>query len=189
MVGVQVHTGTRIHWDGNQTFFCTKGRGGGESKQIPTCHVMVSMALTNQGRLRKGWKTPYAPYGEWNAFPARLKEGRKSVPALFKRAGNASGTPLCPLFFFRDGNIDKALVRPAVQWWVKGRSSLQRKIGLRPWTRLPWPCSIRKEHRTPLVERRRSGRASQKSRRREAWLECNFGKIGKGTDLHGRVVV
>ena len=36
MMGVQVHTGTRIHWDAHQTFFCTKGRGrgGGESKQI-----------------------------------------------------------------------------------------------------------------------------------------------------------
>ena len=30
---VQVHTGTRIHWDAHQTFFCTKvrGRGGGGS--------------------------------------------------------------------------------------------------------------------------------------------------------------
>ena len=44
---------------------------------------MVSMALTNQRRLRKGGKTPYTPNGEWKAFPARLKEGRKSVPALF----------------------------------------------------------------------------------------------------------
>ena len=44
---------------------------------------MVSMALTNQWRLRKGWNTPNTPYGEWNVFPARLKEGRKSVPALF----------------------------------------------------------------------------------------------------------
>ena len=50
---------------------------------VPTCHVMVSMALTNQRRLRKGWKTPYTPDGEWKAFPVRLKEGRKSVPTLF----------------------------------------------------------------------------------------------------------
>ena len=30
-MGVQVHTGTRIHWDAHQTFFCTKvrGKGGG----------------------------------------------------------------------------------------------------------------------------------------------------------------
>ena len=62
------------------------------------------------------------------------------------------------------------------------------KRGLRPWTRLPWSCSIRKEHCTPLVERRRSGPASQRSRRREARFECNFERIGKGTDLHGRVV-
>ena len=33
-MGVQVHTGTRIHWDAHQTFFCTKVRGRGESKQI-----------------------------------------------------------------------------------------------------------------------------------------------------------
>ena len=36
-MGVQVHTGTRTHWDAHQTFFCTKVRGrggGGESKQI-----------------------------------------------------------------------------------------------------------------------------------------------------------
>ena len=58
--------------------------------EVPTCHAMTcvndvgtTMALTNQRRLRKGWKTPYAPDGEWKAFPARLKEGRKSVPALF----------------------------------------------------------------------------------------------------------
>ena len=56
---------------------------GGIGIVLPTCHVMVSMALTDQRRLRKGWNTPYAPYSEWNAFPARLKEGRKSVPALF----------------------------------------------------------------------------------------------------------
>ena len=31
---VLVHTGTRIHWDAHQTFFCTKVRGRGESKQI-----------------------------------------------------------------------------------------------------------------------------------------------------------
>ena len=54
-----------------------------EETELPTCHVMVSMALTNQWHLRKGWKTPYAPDGEWKEFPARLKEGRKSVPALF----------------------------------------------------------------------------------------------------------
>ena len=51
--------------------------------RFPTCHVMVSMALTNQRRPRKGRNTPYAPDHEWKAFPARLKEGRKSVPALF----------------------------------------------------------------------------------------------------------
>ena len=50
---------------------------------FPTCHVMVSMALTNQRRPRKGRNTPYAPDHEWKVFPARLKEGRKSVPALF----------------------------------------------------------------------------------------------------------
>ena len=33
-MGVQVHTGTRKHWDANQTFFCTKVRGRGESKKI-----------------------------------------------------------------------------------------------------------------------------------------------------------
>ena len=33
-MGVQVHTGTRIHRDAHQTFFCTKVRGRGESKQI-----------------------------------------------------------------------------------------------------------------------------------------------------------
>ena len=44
-----------------------------QRSQVPTCHVMVSMALTNQRSLRKGWKTPYAPYREWNAFPARLR--------------------------------------------------------------------------------------------------------------------
>ena len=35
----------------------------------------------------------------------------------------------------------------------------------------------------------RSGLASQRSLRREARLECNFEKIGKGTDLHGPIVV
>ena len=50
---------------------------------LPTCHVMVSMALTNQRRPRKGWKTPYTPDGVLNAFTARLKEGRKCVSALF----------------------------------------------------------------------------------------------------------
>ena len=29
MMGVQVRTGTRIHWDAHQTFFCTKLRGRG----------------------------------------------------------------------------------------------------------------------------------------------------------------
>ena len=104
----------------------------------------------------------------------------------FKRAGNASGTPFCPLF--RDGDIDKALVRPAVQWWVKCRSSLQRKKGLRPWTRLPWPCSIRKEHRTPLVERRRSGLTSQEvaehrkitSKRSATWIQLRKTWQGDG---------
>ena len=34
-MGVQVHTGSRIHWDVHQTFFVRKsGGGGGESKQI-----------------------------------------------------------------------------------------------------------------------------------------------------------
>ena len=33
-IGVQVHTGTRIHWGAHQTFFCTKARGRGGSKQI-----------------------------------------------------------------------------------------------------------------------------------------------------------
>ena len=147
-------------------------RGYFQDSQVPTCHVMVSMALTNQRRLHKGWNTPYAPYGEWNAFPARLKEGRKVFLPSFKRAGERIRNASLPAFFFKDGDVDKAFVRPAVQWWVKGRPSLQRKRGLRPWTRLPWPCSIRKEHRPPLVERRRSGRASQRSRRREAHLNA-----------------
>ena len=36
-ISVQVHTGTRIHWNAHQTFVCTKVRGtggGGGSKQI-----------------------------------------------------------------------------------------------------------------------------------------------------------
>ena len=34
-MGVQVHTGSRIHWDAHQTFFFVrKSGGGGESKQI-----------------------------------------------------------------------------------------------------------------------------------------------------------
>ena len=28
-MGVQVHTGTRIHWGAHQTFSCTKARGRG----------------------------------------------------------------------------------------------------------------------------------------------------------------
>ena len=93
--------------------------------------------------------------------PGPLKRGQEkcSCPLLIglERIRNA----FLPAFFFRADNIDKAFVRPAVQWWVKCWSSLQRKRGLHPWTRLPWPCSMRKEHRTPLVERPRSGLASQ----------------------------
>ena len=33
-MGVQVHAGTRIHWDVHQTFFLYESRGEGESKQI-----------------------------------------------------------------------------------------------------------------------------------------------------------
>ena len=65
---------------------------------------MVSMAWTNQRRLRKGWKTPHASDSEWKTFPARLKEGRKSVPALFQAGRERIRNTFSPAFFFRDGS-------------------------------------------------------------------------------------
>ena len=107
-----------------------------------------------------------------------LKRGQEKCSCTLL---SGPGTPFRPLFF-RDGNIDKALLPPA------DRASNERKCASVDEASI-WSCSIRKEPNTPLVERRRSGPASQRSLRREARFECNFERIGKGTDLHGRVVV
>ena len=96
---------------------------------------------------------------------------------------------LLPAFFFQRWQYLLGQCSTCSSVTSKCRSGLQGKRDLRPLTRIPWPCSIRKEHCTLLTERRRSGLASQRSLRKEARLsECNFEKIGK-EDFHGPVVV
>ena len=54
--------------------------------------------IDQSATLHKGRNTPYMPGDELNAFPACLKEGRKSVPTLLagrERIRNA----FCPVFF------------------------------------------------------------------------------------------
>ena len=156
-------------------------------KPLPTCHVMVSMAFTNQRHPHKGWNTSYAPDGEWTyAFLARLVGQEKCSCPLFKRAGNADQERLFAHFFLEMA----ILARPMFDLQFSDEyMSIKhhQKRGLRQWTRLLWPCSIRKKYHTPLVEPRRSGLAVQRSLRREAtWMQLR--KIGK-KDLHGHVVV
>ena len=72
-----------------------------ERRIIPTCHVMVSTALTNQRRLHQGWNTPYAPYGEWNAFPARLiKRGQDKCSCPLLSGSGTHQECLFARFFF-----------------------------------------------------------------------------------------
>ena len=53
-MGVQVHTGTRIHWGAHQTFFCTKARGKGGGGGSPS----KFFGNTDLRKLRKLRTTP-----------------------------------------------------------------------------------------------------------------------------------
>ena len=81
---------------------------------FPTCHVMVSMALTNQRRSSEGRKTSYGNERAVDKSKARSQNIKGSVlknsgfhtwsdqPGTRnrKKYNARSGTVPCPLFFF-----------------------------------------------------------------------------------------
>ena len=59
-MGVQVHTGTRIHWDAHQTFFVRKSGGGGSPSKF--------FGNTDLKKLRKLRTTPNAKIHFFESF-------------------------------------------------------------------------------------------------------------------------
>ena len=73
---VHVHTGTRIHWDAHQTFFCTKVRGrggGGAPKQILREYGFKKTSKITDDPL--GW-----PFHSWVCRFSNLRWQRQAQP-------------------------------------------------------------------------------------------------------------
>ena len=96
-------------------------------KSLPTCHVMVSMALTNQRRPRKGRNTPYAPDHELESVPGPLKRGQEKCSCpLLSAPGTNQERLFARFFFFRNG---KAFVRVTF-WRGNHRGSTKKDLSV-----------------------------------------------------------
>ena len=89
---------------------------------IPTCHVMVSMTLTNQRRLRKGWKTPYAPDGGWKSVPGPLKRGQEKCSCPLLSGPGTHQERLFARFSFEMA----VLIKPAVDLQFSDEKNVDR---------------------------------------------------------------
>ena len=105
-MGDQVHTGTRIHWDAHQTFFCTKRRGrGGVQANSSGIRILKnfenygrplnSLPIADQAKKRKRERSPDRKYDDadhrhwlhrdrkfqrWRHYQRNLTESHTSRP-------------------------------------------------------------------------------------------------------------